>query len=409
MSDSTLYLYTSLTAGSSHIVTATARIETILKANKLPFRAIDVATDDAARKLWGRRSKGKKLPGLVKYGDIVGDLEEIEEWNEFGELRMVVKNVPDLDGMPATSYPAPAGNANENSQATSTPKEPEPKTPKPSTIKIQSPPAKQEEQKDSTAVLALRQASAEAASKAKDLKSDKKEEKGSTTTTENEQPTSNSPTSKPRKASVAPELPDTAPDSPKGVKRPALVPEEAAVSSANFHADNAEMLGLVEHHRGSIISNMDKEEQDKAVKEIRSSISAEVPPGSIDALRKEAAAKPKQDSVTIEESPIAEAAVEEEESMTKKAETGPAAETKDVATTESTDEESTDEEEGEEEDEEEELKKKKKEIDADKDAKGKVEAEAKTKTTTSAPADPASASASASASAETKETTSATQ
>lgn len=72
MSDSTLYLYTSLTAGSSHIVTATARIETILKANKLPFRAIDVATDEAARKLWGRRSKGKKLPGLVKYGNIVG-------------------------------------------------------------------------------------------------------------------------------------------------------------------------------------------------------------------------------------------------------------------------------------------------------------------------------------------------
>jgi len=72
MPDSTLYLYTSLTAGSSHIVTATARIETILKANKLPFRAIDVATDEAARKLWGRRSKGKKLPGLVKYGDIVG-------------------------------------------------------------------------------------------------------------------------------------------------------------------------------------------------------------------------------------------------------------------------------------------------------------------------------------------------
>lgn len=72
MSDSTLYLYTSLTAGSSHIVTATARLETILKANKLPFRAIDVATDDAARKLWGRRSKGRKLPGLVKFGTVVG-------------------------------------------------------------------------------------------------------------------------------------------------------------------------------------------------------------------------------------------------------------------------------------------------------------------------------------------------
>lgn len=72
MSDSTLYLYTSLTAGSSHIVTATARLETILKANKLPFKAIDVATDDSARKLWGRKSKGKKLPGLVKFGTVVG-------------------------------------------------------------------------------------------------------------------------------------------------------------------------------------------------------------------------------------------------------------------------------------------------------------------------------------------------
>lgn len=71
-SDPTLYLYTSLTAGSSHIITATSRLETILKANKLPFRAIDVATDDKARQLWGRRSKGKKLPGLVKYGEIVG-------------------------------------------------------------------------------------------------------------------------------------------------------------------------------------------------------------------------------------------------------------------------------------------------------------------------------------------------
>lgn len=72
MADNTLYLYTSLTAGSSHIVTATARLETILKANKLPFQAIDVATDDAARKLWGRRSRGRKLPGLVKSGMIVG-------------------------------------------------------------------------------------------------------------------------------------------------------------------------------------------------------------------------------------------------------------------------------------------------------------------------------------------------
>lgn len=71
-SDSTLYLYTSLTAGSSHIITATSRLETILKANRIPFKALDVATDEKARMLWGRRSKGRKLPGLVRYGSIVG-------------------------------------------------------------------------------------------------------------------------------------------------------------------------------------------------------------------------------------------------------------------------------------------------------------------------------------------------
>ena len=71
-SDPTLYLYTSLTAGSSHIVTATSRLETILKANRIPFQALDVATDEKARMLWGRRSKGKKLPGLVRHGMIVG-------------------------------------------------------------------------------------------------------------------------------------------------------------------------------------------------------------------------------------------------------------------------------------------------------------------------------------------------
>ena len=70
--DDTLYLYTSLTAGSSHIITATSRMETILKANRIAFRALDVATDEKARMLWGRRSKGRKLPGLVRYGSIVG-------------------------------------------------------------------------------------------------------------------------------------------------------------------------------------------------------------------------------------------------------------------------------------------------------------------------------------------------
>jgi hypothetical protein len=70
--DPTLYLYTSLTAGSSHIVTATSRIETILKAHKIPFKYVDTATDDLARKLFQRRASGKKLPLLVKEGYVLG-------------------------------------------------------------------------------------------------------------------------------------------------------------------------------------------------------------------------------------------------------------------------------------------------------------------------------------------------
>jgi len=76
--DPALYIYTSLTAGSSHIVTATSRLETILRANRVPFKAIDIATDDKARMLWGRRAgkdeggRARKLPGLVQMGMVLG-------------------------------------------------------------------------------------------------------------------------------------------------------------------------------------------------------------------------------------------------------------------------------------------------------------------------------------------------
>ncbi len=76
--DPALYIYTSLTAGSSHIVTATSRLETILRANRVPFKAIDIATDEKARMLWGRRAgkdeagRVRKLPGLVQMGLVLG-------------------------------------------------------------------------------------------------------------------------------------------------------------------------------------------------------------------------------------------------------------------------------------------------------------------------------------------------
>jgi len=76
--DPELYLYTSLTSGSSHIVTATSRMETILKANRIPFKALDIATDEKARMLWGRRAgkdesgRPRKIPGLVQVGLVIG-------------------------------------------------------------------------------------------------------------------------------------------------------------------------------------------------------------------------------------------------------------------------------------------------------------------------------------------------
>jgi len=86
----------------------------LLKAHKIPFLAIDVATDDKARSIWGRRSGGKKLPGLVKDGEVLGNLEDIEEWNEYGELKSRLLSPDQLSSLlssPTTSSTAskPAG------------------------------------------------------------------------------------------------------------------------------------------------------------------------------------------------------------------------------------------------------------------------------------------------------------
>ncbi|KAF2155931.1 hypothetical protein K461DRAFT_265394 [Myriangium duriaei CBS 260.36] len=125
--DPRLFLFTSLTAGSSQIFTATSRMELILKANKIPFQAIDVATDDKARKLWGRRAGKRKLPGLVKEGFVIGDINEVEEWNEFGELKDAIGPVPGATTTPAapsavTTKPtsAPANTASEAAPSSTT-------------------------------------------------------------------------------------------------------------------------------------------------------------------------------------------------------------------------------------------------------------------------------------------------
>lgn len=111
--DPALWIYTSLTAGNMHIVTATSRLETILRANRVPFKATDLATDEKARMLWGRRAgktaegKPRRLPALVQMGMVLGDLSEIEEWNEYGELKQHVKIYYDEFTQPKKGSVAP--------------------------------------------------------------------------------------------------------------------------------------------------------------------------------------------------------------------------------------------------------------------------------------------------------------
>ncbi|KAF4635427.1 hypothetical protein G7Y89_g2671 [Cudoniella acicularis] len=171
-SDPALYLYTSLTSGSSHIVTATSRLETILKANRIPFKALDIATDEKARMIWGRRAgkdetgRVRKIPGLVQMGTVLGDLVEIEEWNEYGELKQHVTIVPNPGTPVKSTVPTPSNTPAktsvlqenkkpeplaESSQAAETPKSPTANAP-------------------NTISLALRQVGQEAAQKAKDIK-----------------------------------------------------------------------------------------------------------------------------------------------------------------------------------------------------------------------------------------------
>ncbi|RAL13524.1 uncharacterized protein BO97DRAFT_413491 [Aspergillus homomorphus CBS 101889] len=304
-SDNNLYLFTSLTAGSSHIVTATATLERILKANKLPFLAIDVATNDVARKLWGRRAKGKKLPGLVKFGSVVGDLEEVEDWNEYGELRMQIDNVQPLDSV---FFSSTVAQSEPTTPAVSTPTTESPAV-KQSTIKIQSPPAK-ETPKDESATTAMRLASEEAAAKAKGqaTNGDAKNSTTTTTTTNNTVPAAaeqkpieptaasvDAPAAKEDTAPGAVDIPATQESRPK--RPPLLVPEIAAESSANIRADAA----VVEHHRGSIVSATSPEEQAKVAHDLRKSISGghqEL----LNSLREDVAAGAKQEE-TIEEEP----------------------------------------------------------------------------------------------------------
>lgn len=180
---------------------------------------------------------------------------------------MQVNNVEALDSFPTDTTPSTTPTTGSSAATPLTENAPAP--PKQSTIKIQSPPAKATKKDDSITV-AMRQASEEAASKAKDTPSSTSKPGAGPTESSNTSPTAGGGEQKApgeenvRRKSIIGEIAEE-------VKRPKLVPENAAVSSANLHADNP--AALRDHHRGSIVSATSKEERDRVAQDLRKSIS----------------------------------------------------------------------------------------------------------------------------------------
>ena len=130
--------------------------------------------------LWGRRAGKRKLPGLVRMGMVVGDLEEVEEWNEYGELKDNVgapARKPAATPTPSTSN-TPSKPPAALSTSTNTPSKGAPTMPSRPTVPLStntptSSPSKPppSSNTDSPLTTAMRQAGFEAAKKAGDAKS----------------------------------------------------------------------------------------------------------------------------------------------------------------------------------------------------------------------------------------------
>lgn len=228
---------------------------------------------------------------------------------------MKIGDVPAVD-MPATPMPTTS------TTATSKPAFPPAAPPPPVTttttttrpassssgphVQIKDPPAEEPREDRDRITLTLRQASEEAASKAKEATRAKLAQ--ATAARMDVDQRSPSKTEPPERESAAEKssrieetkeerekehLPEAAPDTQvregePGGRRRSVVPaaeierrpsvaETAAVSSANFRAENAETLGLVEHHRGSIVSATSPGEKESVSRDLRESLSGGTP------------------------------------------------------------------------------------------------------------------------------------
>ncbi|KAI9873009.1 MAG: hypothetical protein M1830_000941, partial [Pleopsidium flavum] len=224
------------------------RLETILKANKISFQALDVATDEKARMLWGRRAGKRKLPGLVRMGMVIGDLEEIEEWNEYGELQ------DNIGSAARTSTPSASTNATPS---------------KPPTASTEDKPNRVGGGSETPITMAMRQAGEEAAKKAGSMKNSSatpSRVEGAEVSSETLQKLDNSaPIPPPSGTTDALSFiaPETGNSSSKSKADDAAVTSEstAASSTSSLQTETLDVpQGATSKHRGSNVSSASAEE-----------------------------------------------------------------------------------------------------------------------------------------------------
>ncbi|CCJ28939.1 unnamed protein product [Pneumocystis jirovecii] len=85
-----LQLYTSFSSASLFIQSSTLRLQFLLETTQLPFEIVDLATNPKAKELWYRCNEGKSLPAVVKQGKIIGNIHDIENANELGQLKEIL-------------------------------------------------------------------------------------------------------------------------------------------------------------------------------------------------------------------------------------------------------------------------------------------------------------------------------
>jgi len=89
-----LVLYSSSVAGSVAIEKNTERVRFLLQAHKAPYTEVDVSISTVDKEYLHAHSKAAKvvqLPQLFLNGEYLASKDEIEEANEYGEIKELLQ------------------------------------------------------------------------------------------------------------------------------------------------------------------------------------------------------------------------------------------------------------------------------------------------------------------------------